>query len=266
MQRVRAGQQDQTQNKQGSSPRNSTPNPQRNQTEASIHQAHATSQYPSSGSTLIGSSFDFGLPQFLSQDDQNVTLDPPTISQAVPTPTQPYTTLLQVLNAELIARSTGTATLASGIGTLPVDHDDCISQTHLDTPSASDMPGQQEQVTSTPVLGSSQDGTEEDNVGTQHVGHFSPTPSPRPLSPSPGTVPKRSCITRTCENSECLRASHTKPHYGFMLAKRGDKEYSVVRPGLLFGRMEEGKVTQHFTECLDRILIMCERVYDETGC
>ncbi|KAJ8083316.1 hypothetical protein PM082_009188 [Marasmius tenuissimus] len=116
--------------------------------------------------------------------------------------------------------------------------------------------------------------TEDQAANGEHAPLPPSSPSPhasspslsRSSSPSPQAISKRSHISRTYKNGKRLRPTRANPHYGLLVAKKGDKDYSIVRSGRLFGPMTEGKVTQHFVECMDCILILCECVHDETGC
>ncbi|KAL0570595.1 hypothetical protein V5O48_011362 [Marasmius crinis-equi] len=88
------------------------------------------------------------------------------------------------------------------------------------------------------------------------------TPSPSSMAPQ---IRRQNRLSRTVVDGTRVRPTHRDPTHGFMVAKRGANDYKVVRPGRLLGRMTSGKVTQRYNTWIDRILISCERAYDETG-
>ncbi|KAL0067410.1 hypothetical protein AAF712_005639 [Marasmius tenuissimus] len=51
-----------------------------------------------------------------------------------------------------------------------------------------------------------------------------------------------------------------------MIAKKGSSRYEVVRTGSLVRRVDRKDMNRRFTRGLDRILLNCERLADETGC
>ncbi|KAL0058333.1 hypothetical protein AAF712_015001 [Marasmius tenuissimus] len=94
-------------------------------------------------------------------------------------------------------------------------------------------------------------------------GVSSPRSSPMPSTP---TLIRRNRVSRTFINGIRLRATNAKPHYGFMNAKKGSSGYKIVRTGSLLGPLPRHQINHRFTRTIDRILLNCEKVSNETGC
>ncbi|KAJ8090537.1 hypothetical protein PM082_002425 [Marasmius tenuissimus] len=90
----------------------------------------------------------------------------------------------------------------------------------------------------------------------------SPLPS-TPSTPSPST---RVRYARTYLHGQRQHPTRAKPTFGSMIAKKGSSRYEVVWTGSLVGRVDRKDMNRRFTRGLDRILLNCERLADETGC
>ncbi|KAK1230092.1 hypothetical protein PQX77_006807 [Marasmius sp. AFHP31] len=104
--------------------------------------------------------------------------------------------------------------------------------------------------------------------------------SPSPSSPTRSA--RRNRVARTLVGGVRQRPTRLKPTFGLMSAKKGTATYGainsglekhvsanytesdVVRTGALVGRVEKSEVNRRFTRSLDRILLKCERLADET--
>ncbi|KAL0564891.1 hypothetical protein V5O48_017146 [Marasmius crinis-equi] len=90
-----------------------------------------------------------------------------------------------------------------------------------------------------------------------------PVSSSSPATPSP--ISRRQ-YARTYINGTRQRPTFENPVYGFLTAKKGSVDYDVVRSGALLGRVERKKVNQRYVRTMDRILLNCEKLADETDC
>ncbi|KAL0067312.1 hypothetical protein AAF712_005538 [Marasmius tenuissimus] len=85
------------------------------------------------------------------------------------------------------------------------------------------------------------------------------------VTPSPSaSVIRRLRVSRTIISGVRQRPTRLRPTFGMMSAKKGSATYDVVRTGALVGRVEKSEVNRRFTRSLDRILLKCERLADET--
>ncbi|KAL0057670.1 hypothetical protein AAF712_015683 [Marasmius tenuissimus] len=120
------------------------------------------------------------------------------------------------------------------------------------------------------VTGGSPPGVVHTEVGPGQTGS-SPVSSPMssgselsvPYTPSPST---RVRYARTYLHGQRLHPTRAKPSFGTMIAHKGSSQYEVVRTGSLVGRVDRKDMNRRFTRGLDRILLNCEKLADETGC
>ncbi|KAL0568690.1 hypothetical protein V5O48_013296 [Marasmius crinis-equi] len=91
----------------------------------------------------------------------------------------------------------------------------------------------------------------------------SPVSSPCPATPSP---PSRMRVARTYIDGKRQRPTLDNPVYGMMSAKKGSAGYDVVRTGSLLGRVERKDMNRRYVRTMDRILLNCEKLCDETDC
>ncbi|KAJ8074610.1 hypothetical protein PM082_015513 [Marasmius tenuissimus] len=99
-----------------------------------------------------------------------------------------------------------------------------------------------------------------------------PTYSPISVSvasSSPPSTPSQSSrirYPRTYLHGRREHPTHAHPSFGMMSANKGSLKYEVVCTGSLIGRVERKDMNRRFMQGLDRILLKCERLADETGC
>ncbi|KAL0066839.1 hypothetical protein AAF712_006034 [Marasmius tenuissimus] len=105
----------------------------------------------------------------------------------------------------------------------------------------------------------------DDSLQTSTSPGHSTTSASRSSTPSPSPTSRRcNRISRTVISGVRQRATQLCPTFGLMSAKKGSAPYDVVRTGSLVGRVEKSEVNRRFTRSLDRILLQCERLADET--
>ncbi|KAL0057800.1 hypothetical protein AAF712_015543 [Marasmius tenuissimus] len=84
-----------------------------------------------------------------------------------------------------------------------------------------------------------------------------------PSTPSPAT---RVRYARTYLHGQRQHPTRARPSFGTMIAQKGSSRYEVVRTSSLVGRVDRKDMNRRFTRGLDRILLNCEKLADETGC
>ncbi|KAL0573343.1 hypothetical protein V5O48_008607 [Marasmius crinis-equi] len=93
------------------------------------------------------------------------------------------------------------------------------------------------------------------------------SPSSLPGWDTPTSSPsKRHRIARTFVNGQHEHPTRETPTFGEMKVKRGQEEHRILRTGSLVGRVPRKKLNRHFNRKLERILLSCERLSDETDC
>ncbi|KAL0569175.1 hypothetical protein V5O48_012803 [Marasmius crinis-equi] len=97
---------------------------------------------------------------------------------------------------------------------------------------------------------------------------FASSPSPSSPSLGPITPTPASCSwqARTYINGQRQQPTLENPVYGLLSAKKGSSEYEVLQTGALLGRVEKKNVNRRFVRNMDRLLLNCEKLADETDC
>ncbi|KAL0569437.1 hypothetical protein V5O48_012525 [Marasmius crinis-equi] len=91
---------------------------------------------------------------------------------------------------------------------------------------------------------------------------LSPSSSP---SPSPSKA-QRNRTARTYIDGKRRTPKVDDPIWGLMKARKGSQPYDVMRTGALLGPVDRSVVNKRFNTNIQRILLKCEQLADETNC